>query len=135
MKKQEKDWHIWVLICFSFNPLLFHSFQVTIMVGRRVHGSMKGRESMEQSHAVLTNSGGYTKFIFKGKTITFMHGKDLLKYLRVKEWEDGYLVVDCLGKVKGKYEDYIDLPYILEKLYMDPKTYLHGMQGVTIQYA
>ena len=90
---------------------------------------------MDQSRAVLTNSGGYTKFIFKGKTITFMHGQDLLKYLQVKEWEDGYLVVDCLGRVKGKYEDYIDMPFILEKLYMDPKAYLSGLQGVTIQYA
>ncbi len=57
---------------------------------------------------------------------TFMHGKDLLKYLQVKEWEDGYLVVDCLGKVKGKYEDYIDMPYILEKLYMAPKSFLNS---------
>jgi hypothetical protein len=55
--------------------------------------------------------------------------------LQVKEWEDGYIVVDCLGKVKGTYEDYIDMPYILEKLYMDPKAFLSGMQGVTIQYA
>ncbi len=90
---------------------------------------------MNHSYAVLTNTDGYTKFIFKGRTITFIHGKDLIKYLRVKEWKDGYLVVDCLGKVKGQYEDYIDMPYILEKLYMDSKTYLSGMQGVIIQYA
>ena len=90
---------------------------------------------MEQSFATLTSSGRYTKFIFKGKTITFMHGKDLLKYLQVKEWKDGYLVVDCLGMIKGTYEDYIDLPFILENLYMDPKTYLSGMQGVRIQNA
>ena len=77
---------------------------------------------MENSLAVLTNSGRYTKFIFKEKTITFMHGKDLLKYLQVKEWKDGYLVVDCLGKVKGQYEEYIDLPYILKNLYMNPET-------------
>ena len=90
---------------------------------------------MDHSFAILTKDGRYTKFIYNGKTITFMHGKDLLKYLRVKEWKDGYLVVDCLGKVKGQYEDYIDMPYILEKLYMDPKAYLSGMKGVTIQYA
>jgi len=30
---------------------------------------------MEQSRAVLTHTDGYTKFIFKGKTIIFMHGK------------------------------------------------------------
>ena len=88
---------------------------------------------MSHSHAVITNSGRYTKFMFKGKTITFMHGKDLLKYLKVKKWKDGYLVVECLGKVKGQYEDYIDMPYILESLYMDPQTYLSGLEGVTIQ--
>ena len=54
---------------------------------------------MDPSYAVLTNVGRYSMFSFKGKTITFMHGKDLQKYLRVKEWNDGYLVVDCLGTV------------------------------------
>ena len=42
-------------------------------------------------------------------------------------------MVDCLGKVKGQYEDYIDMPYILEMLYMNPKVYLSGLQGVKIQ--
>ena len=87
---------------------------------------------MNPSYAVLSNAGRYTKFTFKGKTITFMHGKDLVKYLQVKEWKDGYLVVDCFGKVKGQYEDYIDLPYILKNLYMDPEAYLSGLEGVTI---
>ena len=64
-----------------------------------------------------------------------MHGKDLQRYLRVKEWNDGYLVVDCLGTAKGQYEDYIDMPYILENLYMDPRDFLSRMQGVLIQNA
>lgn len=88
---------------------------------------------MDRSLAILTNSGRYSKFTYKGKTITFRTGKDLIKYLRVKNWEDGYLVVDCLGIAKGQYEDYIDMPYILENLYMNPETFLSGMQGVTIQ--
>ena len=90
---------------------------------------------MDSSLAVLTSDGRYTKFVYKGKTITFLHGKDLLKYLRVKEYKDGYLVVDCLGNVKGMYEDYIDLPYILENLYMDPGRFLEGMKEVVVQYA
>ncbi len=89
----------------------------------------------KHSTAVLTTSGQYTKFLFKDKTITFLHGKDLIGYLDVKEWKDGYLVVDCLGKVKGKYEDYIDLVYILENLYMDPKAFLDGIDKVEIQHA
>ena len=90
---------------------------------------------MDPSFAILTSTGRYSKFIYKGKTITFMHGKDLQKYLQVKEWKDGYLVVDCLGHVKGQYEDYIDMPFILENLYMEPNSFLSGMQGVTIQNA
>ena len=90
---------------------------------------------MDDSVAVLTCAGRYTKFVYKGKTITFMHGKDLLKYLRVKEWKDGCLVVDCLGRVKGEYDDYIDMPYILDNLYMDPSEYLKGIQGVTVRDA
>ncbi len=74
-------------------------------------------------------------FSFKGKTITFMHDKELQRYLRVKEWNDGYLVVDCLGTAKGQYEDYIEMPYILENLYMDPRDFFSGMQGVLIQNA
>ena len=53
--------------------------------------------------------------------------KDLQRYLRVKEWNDGYLVVDCLGTAKGQYEDDIDMPCILENLYMDPRSFLSGM--------
>ena len=90
---------------------------------------------MDPSYAVLTNSGRYSMFSFTGKTITFMHGNELQRYLRVKEWNDGYLVVDCLGTAKGQYEDYIDMPYILENLYMDPRDFLSRMQGVLIQNA
>ena len=64
-----------------------------------------------------------------------MHGKDLIRYLTVKEWDDGYLVVECLGKSKGEYEDYIDLAYILENLYMDPEKSLSGVKGVVIENA
>ena len=45
----------------------------------------KEASKMNPSYAVLSNAGRYTKFTFKGKTITFMHGKDLVKYLQVKE--------------------------------------------------
>ncbi len=89
---------------------------------------------MDSSTAVLTSNERYTKFIFKDKTITFLHEKDLKRYLQVKECKDGYLVVDCLGGIKGQYEDYIDMPYILENLYMDPQRYLEGMKEVVVRY-
>ena len=83
-------------------------------------------------YATLSCDGQYTKFSFGGRTITFIHGKDLIRYLAVKEWDAGYLVVKCLGRIKGEYEDYIDLSYILEQLYMDSNSYLQGVKGVKI---
>ena len=48
---------------------------------------------------------------------------------------DGYLVVECRGRVKGVFEDYIDLAYILELLYMDAHSFLQGVEEVRISYA
>ena len=39
-------------------------------------------------------------------------------------------MLTALGK-KKEYEDYIDLSYILERLYMDPEIYLNGIKEVT----
>ena len=89
----------------------------------------------EKGYARLSAHGRYTKFSYEDMVITFMHGKDLIRYLAVKEWDNGYLVVECLGKSKGEYEDYIDLAYILENLYMDPEKSLSGVKGVVIENA
>ena len=86
----------------------------------------------QDDYATLKINGKYTQFTCKGMTVSFLHGKDLLKYLEVVEWDKGYLVVNCLGKIKNRFEDYIDLSYILDKLYMDPETYLDGIKEVRI---
>ncbi|MBR1710940.1 MAG: hypothetical protein IJ719_19280 [Clostridia bacterium] len=89
----------------------------------------------EKGYAVLRSRGRYTEFQYNDMVITFLHGKDLQKYLSVKEWDNGYLVVECMGRLKGEYEDYIDLTYILENLYMDPEKCLRGVRGVEIENA
>ena len=45
-----------------------------------------------------------------------------------------YLVVDCLGVVKGEYEDYIDITCILKLLYMESEEFMSGIKGVRIQH-
>lgn len=85
--------------------------------------------------AILSNKGRYSTFEYGGRTITFMHGKNLEEYISVKEWDDGYLVVECRGKVNGVYEDYIDLNYMLDMIYMDPRSYLSGVKEVRISHA
>ena len=89
----------------------------------------------KQKYAILKSTGRYTQFVCKGTTITFLHGKDLIKYLSVVKWDAGYLVVSCLGKIKKEYEDYIDLSYMVEKLYMDPSSYFDGIDEVRIENA
>ena len=89
-------------------------------------------ECAQTGCAQLSSSGRYTKFIYNGKTITFLNGKDLVKYISVKKIDSGRLVVDCLGRMKGIYEDYIDLEYILENLYMNPEKFLENLKEVKI---
>ena len=90
---------------------------------------------LAENNGHLSSHGRYSKFAFDGTVITFIHSKDLVRYLEVKEWDKGYLVVKCLGKVKGEYEDYIDLSYILQNLYMDPDRSLNDINGVVIDNA
>ena len=84
------------------------------------------------SRAILECEGRYSRFSFRGWTLTFRHGKDLLRYLAVKDFASGILVLDCLGRVKGRYEDYVDLPHLLRELLMDPATALDGLSGVDV---
>ena len=88
-----------------------------------------------KEYGLLTSKGRYTKFSFMDYTITFMTSRDLVRYVKVKSIEDGVLTVSCVGKEKKEYEDYIDLPYVLTTLRMNPQVYLRGMKGVEVRYA
>ena len=88
-----------------------------------------------KEYGVLTSKDRYTKFSYMDYTITFMTSKDLIRYVSVKDINDGILTVSCVGKVKKEYEDYIDLPYILTTLKMNPDVYLKGLKGVEVRYA
>jgi len=88
---------------------------------------------MDSTKAYLSIQGRYTKFCYGNRTITFLHGKDLIHYLSIKEWDKGYIVVTCLGRKKGEYEDYIDLSDIMSNLYMDPDQQLSRVKEVVIK--
>lgn len=88
-----------------------------------------------EEYGLLTSKGRYTKFSFMDYTITFMTSRDLVRYVKVKSIEDGVLTVSCVGKEKKEYEDYIDLPYVMTTLRMNPQVYLRGMKGVEVRYA
>lgn len=91
---------------------------------------------MDQSAAYLSNQGRYTSFTYGDKVIRFMTSKSLERYLSVKEWNNGYLVVDAKYSYSDEpVEDYIDLIPILKNLLIDPATFLEPIKEVRLDYA
>ncbi len=89
---------------------------------------------MEQE-AVLTSDQRYTIFKYGDYVIRFKAPYSLEKYVQVKEWDHGYLVV--MAKYRHNEmpeEEYIDLIPILEALYIDANLFLKPIQKVRISY-
>lgn len=60
---------------------------------------------MDNSTAYLYNDGEYSIFSFGNIKLKFLTSKNLEKYINVKEWDNGYLVVT--KKNIGKSEQVI----------------------------
>jgi hypothetical protein len=83
--------------------------------------------------AILSNIPGYTVFQYLDRRIRFAAPYSLEKYLKIKEWDHGYLVV--MAKYRHnpqEEEEYIDLIPILNNLYIDPDEFLEPIKGVEI---
>lgn len=75
--------------------------------------------------AYLSNNGEYTTFTFRGCSLSFLTSKSLECYTRIKEWDNGYLVVMAkYSNRPNEEEEYIDLIPILEELDLDADTFL-----------
>ncbi len=88
-----------------------------------------------ENEAILTNDQRYTIFRYGRYTIRFRAPYSLEKYIQVKEWDHGYLVV--MAKYRhheATEEEYIDLIPILEKLYFDADVFLKPIEKVRISY-
>lgn len=96
---------------------------------------LRGDEDWMEHKAYLTSQGEYTKFIYGDRTITFLTSKNLEKYLKILEWDRGYLVVISKNYDKSPEEDYIDLVPILRNLMIDPDDFLKPIKEVEIRYA
>lgn len=71
--------------------------------------------------AYLYNSIGYTYFMIGKEVIKFATSKNLIRYVKVKEYDNGYIVVDAEYKNprNGKskiMEEYIDMEFIMSDL-------------------
>ena len=86
----------------------------------------------KENYAILDNTGAYTTFTFRDRTITFLTSKRLDRYTEIKEWDAGYLVVMAMNKGEQPHEDYIDLVPILDNLRMDSESFLNPIKEVRI---
>lgn len=82
--------------------------------------------------AILSNQGNMTSFRYAGYNIRFRTPSILKKYVEVKSWDNGYIVVMADYDGMGITEEYIDLVPILQNLYINPKTFLKNIQTVKI---
>lgn len=85
------------------------------------------------SCAVLSCDGPYTSFSFGGHDIRFRTPKNLVRYVDVREWNKGYLVVNAeYDGCPEPVEEYIDLVPILNNLYFDVDEFLAPIEEVAV---
>ena len=83
--------------------------------------------------AVLSSSGEFTSFYYNGKTVRFRTSSSLEKYIDIREWDSGYIVVTARYSGADE-EEYIDLVPILKNLYIDPDEFIKPIRNVRISY-
>ena len=88
----------------------------------------------ELSQAVLSNNGELTSFRYGDINIRFRTSKRLKRYMEIKEWDNGYIVVTADYDGIGPIEEYIDLLPILKNLYINPESFLEHIKSVKIDY-
>ena len=86
-----------------------------------------------EASATLSSAGSYSIFSVGGDMIRFATSPRLLRYTRVKRWDDGYLEVGA-DYGHGEVEDYIDIRQILDNLYYDTDSFLKGIKKVEVRY-
>lgn len=84
--------------------------------------------------AILLSSGDMTSFRYGNINVRFRTPSRLKRYIEVKEWDNGYIVVTADYEGIGLTEEYIDLQPILESLYIDPSSFLKPIKTVKIEY-
>lgn len=84
--------------------------------------------------AVLYNKGEYTFFQIGKEIIRFLTTPYLERYTAVKEYDNGYIVVESKLKTMDKpQEDYIDMEFVFDELQLD-KGILSKINKVVIKH-
>lgn len=110
-----------------------------IMVARGLVIFSKKVNCMEKkvdNIAYLSNKNEYIFFSYAGKTVRFKGPYSLTKIEKVKEWDDGYIVVEARYNNQSQpVEDYIDLIPICDRLYIDVSKFIKPIKKVEVKYA
>ena len=90
---------------------------------------------MNNTEAYLSSSNGYTIFKYDEYVIRFIAPYSLERYVEIKEWDKGYIVVMTKYEHNSyEEEEYIDLVPILEHLYIDVEDFLKNIEKVSVLY-
>lgn len=82
--------------------------------------------------AYLSNNGSYSYFKVGKEVVKFITSPYLEKYVKIKEWDKGYLVVDIKLSTKDNIdEDYLDIESIFEEICLDTSV-LNEIEEVVI---
>ena len=85
--------------------------------------------------AYLSNEGRYTIFRYGDERLKFIGPYSLEYYTRIKEWDQGYIVVMTkYAHSSEEIEEYIDLLPILDALHIDREPFLRPIKKVEVSY-
>ena len=88
---------------------------------------------MDTEKAYLSNDKDMIQFRYGDKIIRFRGPYSLERFISIKEWDNGYLVVMAKYKHNEKpEEEYIDLIPILKNLYFDTDEFCKQIKGVKV---
>ena len=90
---------------------------------------------MNNGEAYLSNTKNYTVFKYGDYVIRFLAPYSLERYTEVKDWDNGYLVVNAKYVHSDEMEEeYIDLIPILNNFYFEPEQFLKPIKKVSVRY-
>ncbi|MBT1162612.1 hypothetical protein [Bifidobacterium sp. SO1] len=86
--------------------------------------------------AYLSAENGFTVFEYGKARIRFRAPYSLERYTKVKQWDNGYLVVDAKYRHNdSSEEEYIDLAPVLNDLYINADRFLRPIKKVEVSHA
>ena len=106
------------------------------MCGETMSESAKDMKPPTESPGIasLSNDAEFSVFAYGDDVIRFRTSRRLVRYTRVKKWDDGYVEVGA-DYGNGEVDEYVDLRPILDNLYYDADEFLKPIKGVEVRYA